>query len=375
MIEGRAGGIRGPVAAGLAAIGLVAVIVASAVATRYLPAGKAGATPSPTPDTSSAGAAPSAKPPIRWFVGLDGTSAAQLAAAKAFVARYNAGNKDGVTIEIDDPHAVDPAADPYDVIRTQLSGGNGTAPDIVGPATLDALDGLDGLWTDLTSEIAKKHLDLGAYDPSLVKLVREPDVAGAALTGIPWVIDPGFIAYNEDLLSKAGLPPLPTAVGQTYQGQTWDWNELAETAARLTVDTSGRNSTQAGFDPANVAQFGFDFPTSDARVMASTFGSGSFLAGYCPSVLQIAPNWSDAFNWYYRAIWTKHIAPTLPQQRALGQAGSVASGRVAMALSFSSEIGSYGGVGGASSAGWGMAVIPSWKGSTTSPVTTGRSRS
>ena len=299
MSEGRTRGTGKPVATVVAVTVLVLAIAASAVASRFIPAAGPTPTESTSPGIGSAGPGPSGTSTIKWFVGLGGTSPARLAAEEAFAARYNASNKDGVILEIDDPRAIDPTADPVTILKTQFSANDG--PDIVGPASLGAMSDFDGLWMDLTTEIAKDHVDLGSYDPALLKLAHEPGAydttpSGAPLTGIPYAVDPGFIVYNRDLFTRAGLPPLPTTVGQTYQGKTWDWNELAAVAARLTLDTSGRAAGQPGFDPAHIAQFGFDFPTSDARVMASTFGSGSLLAGFCPSDLQIAPTWSAALH-------------------------------------------------------------------------------
>jgi multiple sugar transport system substrate-binding protein len=54
--------------------------------------------------------------------------------------------------------------------------------------------------------------------------------------------------YNEDMLRAAGIEN-PPATGE----------ELIEDARKLTIDKNGKNSTEEGFDKANIVQYGFSF--------------------------------------------------------------------------------------------------------------------
>lgn len=299
---------------------------------------------------------------IRWFVGLgSGTSTSQVNAEKAFVSSYNSLNPDGITIKLE----VQPSATAYDVLKSEMAAGN--SPDIVGPIGVGERNGFEGLFLDLSSEITKHNYDLKAFPDELVKFFN----AGAeGQIGLPYLVYPGFIWYNKDAFAKANLPGLPTKVGDTYQGQTWDWTELGKIAAQLTLDNKGKKSTDSGFDKTNIVKYGMDFQGLDARRIASLFGSGSFLNADGKTA-QIPPAWSDAFNWYYSAIWTGHYAPSASVESGPLMAGgsSMASGNVAMNAAWGQSISSI--AASASTAkvkNWDIGVIPSWKGTTTSPL-------
>jgi multiple sugar transport system substrate-binding protein len=57
--------------------------------------------------------------------------------------------------------------------------------------------------------------------------------------------------YNKDMFDKAGLPYPPASADRA-----WTWDEFVATAKRLTLDSSGRNATQAGFDRNRIVQYG-----------------------------------------------------------------------------------------------------------------------
>lgn len=344
------------------ALAVAAVLVMSACSNNVAtPTPTAAPTKAPTP---SATPVPTMGPAtVRWFVGLgSGVLPGQVEAEKAFVANYNATNKDGITIELE----VVPNAVAYDTLKTEIAAGN--APDIVGPVGVRGRNGFEGLFLDLTPEIQKQGFDLSAYDPAVVNFFK---VGDQGQVGIPYEIFPGYIWYNKDAFTKAGLPPLPTTVGATYQGQTWDWNELAAVAAQLTIDKNGKNSTQTGFDPKGIVKYGMDFQwTTDPREMASFFGGGSFVAADGKTA-QIPDAWAQALTWYYSGIWTGHFIPNGAAESSslLGLGNAQASGNVAMNATWSWTIASI--ATDAKSAkvkNWDIAVVPSWNGTTTSPM-------
>jgi len=326
------------------------------------------ATPTPPPATptpiQSAAPSPSNGPAtIRWFVGLDqGTQSAQEAAETAFVASFNSVNKDGITIELE----IVPTATAPDVLKNEMAAGN--APDIVGPVGVGGLNGFEGLFLDLGPEIKKYNIDLTAYDPALVKFLQLGD---QGQIGLPYMIFPGYIWYDKDLFSKANLPGLPTKVGEQYQGQTWDWDQLARVAARLTVDKLGRKPSDVGFDPKSIVRYGLDFQWNDLRRMASCFGSGSFVDPDGKKA-QIPAVWADAVKWYYTGIWGKN--PFIPNGLAassalLAQGNSQSSGAVAMNVAWATSIPSIASDAKSSKVkNWDIGVMPSWKGTTTSPM-------
>jgi multiple sugar transport system substrate-binding protein len=347
----------------VALVVLVIIIAGGAIGSRYVP----GAARS---QAARSGASPSADPHVvRWFVGPGPRTLELLTAAQTFARKFNATNTDGTTLEIDRTAVTDSSAASMDLLKSLIAVGD--APDIIGPVTPGVLNGLSGLLLDLGPQIASNKVDLSVFDHHLLTLLQQPAAtAASAQIGLPYAVDPSFIFYNKDLFKKAGLPDLPTKIGQQYMGQNWDWNALASVAARLTLDISGHVATDPDFDSAHISQFGIDFPGMDPRAIGSTFGSGSFMAsdGW---TIQIPSAWADGLSWYYNALWISHIAP--PDSFGAGisvtfsAANAISSGRLAMAVSSASKMSTYTTVGNGAFSGWDMAVIPSWRGVTTSP--------
>ncbi len=361
-----------PVAAGLA---IVVTVALAAVAAMLLISGRGPATPGrglATPGasaaTASVDATPSASPTptaqqgpvtIRWFIGLGpGGQPWEMKGEEAFIKRFNESQRE-IVLE-----AQFGVMSPEDELRNAME--SSEPPDIVGPVDFRALGYLDGKLLDLHDQIALHGLDLGRYDESIVDLLRWGD---QGQVGLPYLTYPAFVFYNRDIFARAGLPDLPTRVGQTYMGKTWDWEALGEVAAQLTLDGGGRKSTDPKFDSADIAQWGIDFQWWDGRRMASSFGGGSFVAEDGKTA-RIPDVWADAWNWYYQAMWTDHTAPTGPQiaGKLLNEGTTVSSGRIAMDVTNTWTINSFDGTGKPAFKGWDMAVMPAWNGVTSAPV-------
>jgi multiple sugar transport system substrate-binding protein len=316
----------------------------------------------PTPSLPAA--SPAGVTVVRWFVGLGlGDAANQVSAEEAFVKAYNASqNEIYISLEIV------PTDTAYETLQAEIA--NGNAPDIVGPVGVRSRNGFGGDFLDLSGEIAKTGYDMTRFPSAVVDLLEE----GTSQVGIPYLIDPGFIFYNKDIFAKANLPDLPTKVGDPWNGQPWTWDTLETIAAQLTVDTKGKKSTDTGFSPTSIAQYGIDFQWADGRTMASCFSAGTFLGP--AGTATIPAGWEAAWTWYYNAMWQTHIAPTekVIDSALLGNGSTVASGHLAMAVSWPWAISTYGGPvdkNGNSSpkfAKWGIAVMPSYNGLTSSPM-------
>ena len=366
----RQSGAPSTILIGLALVAIAILVGASVVAYAAAQssgnqAHKATASPgaSPTPailvDQTSSPVA--GRTTVRWFVGLgSGTLMSQIEAQKAFVANYNATNKDGITIQLE---AVENST-AAEVLRTEIAAGN--APDIVGPVGVIGRNGFSGAFLDLTDEIRKNNVDLTAYDSSVVTFLQE----GSAQIGLPYDIFPGYIWYNKDMFASAGLPDLPTKIGEPYQGQPWTWDNLAKVAASLTVDKNGFRSTDPGFDKNGIVKYGMDFQWADARRIASCFGGGTFL-GPDGKTAQVPTIWTDAFKWYYDAIWTGHYVPDGAAESGsiLASGYPMSSGRLAMNAGWAWSIMSIASAAAESKVkSWDIAVMPSWNGTTTSPL-------
>ena len=376
-----------PVGAAVVAVVVLALVVMQlrpAPVPASSPSSPASYTPSETPSAEpSSTIAESTLTPhpcsgngrdLRWFVGLGtGAQPAQIEAEKRFVANYNAANADCNLLM----RETVPNANAYDVLKTEIAAGN--APDIVGPVGTKGLIGFDGLMVDMAPLVSAHHTNLGDFEPAVVDYFKH---AGEGQIGLPYDIYPGYLFYNKDMFAKAGLAPLPTKVGDQYQGRAWTWDELAAIAQQLTVDSNGKNATQPGFDPQRIAQFGFDNGYADARRFASAFGGGSLVASDNHTA-QIPPAWDHAWNWYYHAMWTSHAAADAAFTKSaltngggagLGTYGSLAAlGEAAMETSWAWEIPNYGTVGQDGTPNtriknWDIGVLPSYNGATSSPL-------
>jgi multiple sugar transport system substrate-binding protein len=325
-------------------------------------------TPTPTGTLSATASASTARTTVAWNAAIGGGHAPVMAEVD-FVNNYNATNKDNIQIEVQTwlPSCMN--CDFADDIAA------GTV-DLVGPLSIGDFPRLSDYRLGLNDLIAKNQTDLSAYPPALMNTLKN---SAGQYVGLPYIEYPAFIFYNKDLFKKAGLPDLPTKVGQQYMGHDWTWDELATIAKQLTVDTSGKKSTDAGFNPARIKTYGFDTQwISDLRRFATPFGAGSYVAADGKTA-QIPAAWEQAWKWYYDAMWKSHFAPTNAERTAaaMGNGTTVATGRVAMDLAWPWGVYSFGpnDANGTSTASpapsfkhWDMGVLPSNGGVTTDPI-------
>jgi len=313
--------------------------------------------------TATNTAAPSST--VRWYVGLgSGTQPAQIDKQKAFVADYNKNNKDGITIKLE----IVPNANAYDTLKTEIAAGN--SPDVIGPVGVKGRNGFAGLFLDLTNEISKNNFDMKQYDAGLVTVVQQ---GAKGIIGIPYNMYPGYMWYNKDKFTAAGLPPLPVKIGDKYQDKVWDWNTVGDLAATLTKDADGTPATDTtgAFDSANIATYGLGFQwLSDFKRIASCFGSGNLVAADGKTA-QIPPAWASGLEWYYNAVQVRHIVAdaTAAGSPLLGGSNQQSSGNLAMNAAFGWSISSIASDAATSKVKlWDMGVWPSWNGATSAPI-------
>jgi ABC-type glycerol-3-phosphate transport system substrate-binding protein len=308
-----------------------------------------------------------AKTKVVWntFFG-SGSQPNQVTAEQAFIDRYNATNTDNIELTLQ--YWLPDCADcTFDTFLAQ-----GGASDIIGPIGIQGRVGIHKYVLGLNDLIAENHTDLGAFPPALLATFKN---AAGQYEGLPYDEFPAFIFYNKDLFKSAGLPDLPTQVGEKYMGQDWTWDALATIAKQLTVDVNYRKSIDAGFSPSQIRTYGFDAQwVNDLRRFATSWGAGSYVAADGKTA-QIPAVWEQAWKWYYDAMWTSHFAPTNAERSAadMGTGTTVATGRMAMDMAWSWAISSFGastdsGAPASRYAHWDMGVLPSNGGVTTDPV-------
>ena len=297
---------------------------------------------------------------VRWFVGLGtGTQPSQIDDEKNFVATFNAGHK-GINIKLE---ILGESRD----LEAYLAGDD--APDILGPWGVGGRNSFFGHLIDMAPLAVKHKLDLAQwFPPDMLDILKQ----GSALVSLPYGIYPSFMLYNKDLFAAAGLPDLPTHIGDTYLGKTWDWAEVKAIGMKLTLDDKGRHPYDAGFDADHIVQFGLDFQYWDGRRSASAFGDGGAqLVDPADSTkVLIGDNFKAAWSYYYDGAWTSHFIPTGKYRSStlLGEGATFASGKVAMDGANTWCLGScyYGTQG--NMAAIDFAVMPSFNGATSGPL-------
>jgi multiple sugar transport system substrate-binding protein len=310
---------------------------------------------------------------VQWFVGLgSGGNPSQIVLEQLVTSDFNAaqdkkptGTK-GMPIFLSLNIVQNTTA--TDILKTQLAAGN--APDIIGPVGVKGRAAFPGAFADITPLAKAAGYDLTQYDQNILKQLSTNGV----LDGFPYAVYPSMIFFNKDLFDEAKLPYPPQKVGDKYTLDgaqvDWTWDTVRKLAMKLSVDKTGKDATQTGFDPANQVQFGFSFMWSEGRRMGSDFGSGSFVAADGKTA-QFPDPWKAAWAWYYNGIWTDHfIANTTQENSALLAAGNpTSSGHVAMSQMFQW----YDCCMSASSPSktikkWDVAIQPSYNGTITAPL-------
>jgi multiple sugar transport system substrate-binding protein len=339
------------VSAILAALALVAA--ACGPATTNPSAASSG-----SPGASSASAPPAGVVDIRWFCCLGGGDAPeQVVVEKKVVDAFNASHpKIHLTFE------VVPYAGANDALATQLGSENG--PDIVGPVGIGGANAFHGQWLDLAPLIASTNYDLSGFPPDAVDIYKLDE----GQVGIPFAIYPSALFYKKSLFEEAGLAEPPHTYGAKYKMPDgtevdWDYDAAAKVAKLLTVDKSGKDATQAGFDPANIVQWGFEAQRDDLRGLGAYFGAGS-LAAADGKTAQIPDAWKAGWKWWYDSIWTDHSSMTGPvfeSDDINPKDYPFFTGKVAMSENF---LWSTYGVGDAGD-DWDLAAIPSYNGQAT----------
>jgi len=258
---------------------------------------------------------------IHIFVGLGaGTQPGQIEAENALAKKWNDANTD-IKIQFD----IVANAQARDALLTQAAGDN--PPDIVGPAGLQGLFASKDLWADLSGMIKDNKVDLSDIDKASISYYQ----LGDKQIAIPLGIYPSFLFVNEDAFKAAGVDLPPTKYGEkgvaTYAGKPWDMAALRDVAIKVTQDKSGKFGNEDGFDPKNVAVYGYADQWSDLRGIASHWAPEDVVKDGKPNFSQQA--YVDALTWYNDSIWKDHFQPNNDQRTAL-QPNDFASGSVAM---------------------------------------------
>ncbi len=75
------------------------------------------------------------------------------------------------------------------------------------------------------------------------------------IIGIGYGIEMFNLYYNPEMFAKAGAETPPA-----NPEQAWEWDKFVEVAKKLTLDGSGKNAADPGFNAKDIKQYGITFP-------------------------------------------------------------------------------------------------------------------
>lgn len=203
---------------------------------------------------------------------------------------------------------------------------------------------------DLTPYIERDKVDLGQYYPQLVEAYKRD----GKIYGLPKDWDTIALVYNKDLVAKRGMQ-VPDNLTWSPSGQG---DTLLPLAQKLTVDRNGRNATEPGFDPDNVAVYGLSVYNTDQEgylnfmaqngVQALDKKFGTDFKYDDPKAVQALQYVSDLVNKY-------HVAPpaSLTNPPKSGANELFKRGEAAMVIAGSWQLGDY-----AKAANFPMGIVP-----------------
>ena len=345
----------------LAAMGVLAIVAGACGSNAATPAASSDTTaPSTAATTAPAASAAEGQVEIRWYCCLGGGDAPeQVDVEKKVVDEFNASHPNiKLTFE-----AV-PYAGANDALATEIASGNG--PDIVGPVGIGGANAFHGQWLDLAPLIEKTGYDLSGYPPDAVDIYKLDE----GQVGIPFAIYPSVVFYSKSLFDEASLAYPPHKYGDKYtmpDGTQVDWtyDTVRQVAKILTVDKNGKDATQAGFDPANIVQWGYEPQRDDLRGMGASFGAGTLAGGADGKTAQIPDPWKAAWTDWYTGMWGDHVSMTGPifsSPDINPEDYPFFTGKIAMSNNFLWSTYGLEGLNG----DWDMGIMPSYNGQVTS---------
>src|SRR4051794_41285647 len=92
----------------------------------------------------------------------------------------------------------------------------------------------------------------------------------------------------------------------------WNYDTVRKIALILTVDKNGKDATEAGFDPENIVQWGFEPQRDDLRQTGAYWKPGSSAPADAKPA-QIPEPWAAACHAFSNAIWKDHTRVPGPQ--------------------------------------------------------------
>jgi multiple sugar transport system substrate-binding protein len=221
---------------------------------------------------------------------------------------------------------------PYNSYQSKITAEyiSGNAPDVFWVNTPWLADWVTGgLLENITPLVKAAHIDLSQYYPSLVALHSHD----GQLYGLPKDWDTIALYYSRAYFAKHHIV-VPSSLTWRPDGSGTFTTLLKE----LTVDTSGRNATQPGFNPAQVATYAtaLDNDAQEDYLDYFAMNGGSLLPRpYATKSTLASPANEAALNYMARVLQRDHVV--IPN----GQTGADAEGSNDLTLFSEGKIAMY----------------------------------
>jgi multiple sugar transport system substrate-binding protein len=279
---------------------------------------------------------PTAAPPagekvkITVFVGFGtGTEPEQIELHNQIAQEFNSTHPD---IEVE---FLTTAYEEHDTKFTTMVAG-GMAPDLVMPIGVMGVAAYYDEWLDIAPYLQRDGYDTSDYYGPTLKLQTYSDKT----VGLPVGVYPTVTFYNQDLFDKAGVE-YPT---HKFGDPNWTYDKLIEMAQKLTLDANGNDASSAGFDPANIVQWGWDgWDWVPFKGVAAKFGGTPLgvSADFKTAVFN-SPEWLEAARFIQGSVWKSYVRPNGEVAGSAFTDDPLASGQVAMWETFSWMAYNYG---------------------------------
>lgn len=198
----------------------------------------------------------------------------------------------------------------YASCKTLIAGGG--MPDVFVPGdwVIPSMT-QDGVLLMLDPYIERDGLDLNDFYPAAMISLKGKD---GKVYALPMGYHVSAMYYNTELFDKAGLDYLPADGNYT-------WQDVREWASVLTLDSKGRNASDAGFDPEDIIQWGmwtWPFTHIGYEPIMLAFGGSTMSMPDGEKCNMEHPDSIRAMQFVQDLIWKDHSAmtPQVDQENA-----------------------------------------------------------
>jgi len=233
-------------------------------------------------------------------------------------------------------------------LPTQLAAG--TAPDVflLDPGYYQVHYAGSGRLLSLDNYIKQSHVDMSQYWAQELPSFRYQ----GHYYELPRDISLNMLLWNKTEFAKAGITSPPSS-----------WQQLLHDAQLLTLDSSGHNATQPGFNPNNIVQWGYgsyEYLDGIDEPLITEMGGHLWTqpetSGHVKCLID-SPTGQRAIQFLVNLVSKYHVSPNPTQ---LGHYQNIfASGKVAMYIDGTFDLPEYYPI---NNFKWDIAPFPSWNG-------------